>query len=153
MKNKLLISSSAGGHLYEASRLHQIFIDFDTTLITEHTESIYSLPYNNVKSIPYYDGKNKLMALCVIFNSFIEALKCLLNNDVRLHISFGSHVSVGAVIACYVFRVKTIHIESYTRVNELSKSGKVIKYFADVFIVQWPQLTIHHKVTFVGSLF
>ena len=33
-----------------------------------------------------------------------------------------------------------IYIESFARVSSLSVSGCIIKFFADRFIVQWPEL-------------
>lgn len=55
-------------------------------------------------------------------------------------------VSLGAEIAIPFFylgkflRIKTIFIESWCRVENLSKTGKLIYPVADAFYVQWPQL-------------
>ncbi|KAN0091101.1 glycosyltransferase family 1 protein [Tylopilus felleus] len=35
---------------------------------------------------------------------------------------------------------KTIYVESYARVQSLSLSGKILRYFVDRFLVQWPAL-------------
>ncbi|KAI9292592.1 UDP-N-acetylglucosamine transferase subunit ALG14 [Neoconidiobolus thromboides FSU 785] len=37
-------------------------------------------------------------------------------------------------------RLKLVYIESFARVNTLSLSGKILYYFTDLFIVQWPNL-------------
>lgn len=35
---------------------------------------------------------------------------------------------------------KIVFIESYCRVKTLSLSGKILRYFTDIFVVQWPAL-------------
>lgn len=40
---------------------------------------------------------------------------------------------------------KIVFIESYCRVKTISLSGKILKYFVDAFIVQWPELILVNK--------
>ncbi|MGH6876183.1 MAG: hypothetical protein ACREHV_02265 [Rhizomicrobium sp.] len=49
---------------------------------------------------------------------------------------------------------KTIFIESVTRVDRLSTTGKVIYYFrlASIFIVQWPDLQISYPSSRLGTI-
>jgi UDP-N-acetylglucosamine:LPS N-acetylglucosamine transferase len=55
-------------------------------------------------------------------------------------------VSLGAEIALPFFYlskllgIRTIFIESWCRVENLSKTGRLVYPIADVFLVQWPQL-------------
>ncbi|KAI9349629.1 oligosaccharide biosynthesis protein Alg14-like protein [Obelidium mucronatum] len=50
-------------------------------------------------------------------------------------------------------RTKIIYVESFTRVNELSLSGKIAYRFSDRFLVQWPQLRQKYpKAEYLGKL-
>jgi beta-1,4-N-acetylglucosaminyltransferase len=42
------------------------------------------------------------------------------------------------------WRSQTLFIESFCRVKSLSLSGKILKRFADKFIVHWPELKAQH---------
>ncbi|KAI8376270.1 oligosaccharide biosynthesis protein Alg14 like-domain-containing protein [Radiomyces spectabilis] len=41
--------------------------------------------------------------------------------------------------------IQIIYVESFARVHTLSLTGKILYYFADEFIVQWPQLSQRYK--------
>lgn len=44
-------------------------------------------------------------------------------------------------------------MESFARVTALSLSGKILIYFADRFLVQWPELAKRYpKAEYVGIL-
>lgn len=51
--------------------------------------------------------------------------------------------------------MRTIFIESWARVKTLSLSGRILKFFVDRFIVQWPQLVREYgsdAVEYIGPL-
>jgi beta-1,4-N-acetylglucosaminyltransferase len=48
---------------------------------------------------------------------------------------------------------KIIYVESFARVRSLSLSAKILKWFVDVFVVQWPELAKgEERVTYKGWL-
>ncbi|XP_023952714.1 UDP-N-acetylglucosamine transferase subunit ALG14 homolog [Bicyclus anynana] len=58
---------------------------------------------------------------------------------------------VAFLLRCiFVLDCRIVFIESFCRVRTLSLSGKILQWFADIFIVQWPQLT---NVCFRGKYF
>lgn len=53
---------------------------------------------------------------------------------------------VGFVMRClFIIDCRIIFVESVCRVKTLSLTGNILQYFADVFVVQWPQV---HKACF-----
>lgn len=49
--------------------------------------------------------------------------------------------AVAFLLRClFLLDCRIVFIESVCRVRTLSLSGKILQYFADIFIVQWPQL-------------
>ncbi|CAO1430830.1 unnamed protein product [Diamesa hyperborea] len=51
------------------------------------------------------------------------------------------------------YNCKIAFIESFCRVKSLSLSGKMLLYFTDIFVVQWPKISkISKKVLYFGRL-
>jgi len=68
-------------------------------------------------------------------------------------------ISTGAAIGCIVcflgklLGAKVVWIDSITNVEKLSLSGKMVRYIADLFLVQWPQLAEKYSnVEYAGTL-
>jgi beta-1,4-N-acetylglucosaminyltransferase len=68
-------------------------------------------------------------------------------------------ISTGAAAGCIIcfiaklFRAKIIWLDSITNVNRISLSGKMVRYIADLFLVQWPELTSkYRKVEYIGTV-
>jgi UDP-N-acetylglucosamine:LPS N-acetylglucosamine transferase len=68
-------------------------------------------------------------------------------------------ISAGAAvgcIACFLGKLigaKIIWIDSITNVEKLSLSGRMVRYIADIFLVQWPNLAEQYKnVEYVGAV-
>lgn len=58
------------------------------------------------------------------------------------------------ILRClFVHTTKIVYIESICRVNTLSLSGKLLYYFSDSFIVQWPDLLANYPYAkYLGRL-
>jgi beta-1,4-N-acetylglucosaminyltransferase len=77
-----------------------------------------------------------------------DCTKVLYQNPSDIIITNGPGTGVCVVLASIILRfffvrsssMRTIFIESWARVRTLSLSGKILKYFVDRFVVQWPQL-------------
>lgn len=68
-------------------------------------------------------------------------------------------ISTGAAAGCIVcflaklFRAKIVWIDSITNVDKISLSGRMVRYIADLFLVQWPELVEKNKnVEYVGEV-
>ena len=151
--SNILFSCSGGGHLYE---LMQLISGFESRNYFFITEKSHSKLFNksNALFVPYDSGNCKIWSAFLVLYGMLLTLYILIKSRPSLHISLGSHVSVGPSIICWFFDIHTIHIESFTRVSELSASGKIIYRFTDAFYVQWPELAIKYgKSIYTGSLF
>lgn len=149
----ILLSCSAGGHIFEMSQLLPALRNCEFIHITETSGANNGLGRLNYK-LPYDGGINRIRSCFLVALGFFLSLYVFIRHRPYLHISLGSHVSIGPTIACWLTRVPTIHIESFTRVQSLSKSGKIILYFANQFYSQWPHLeSINTKIKYNGALF
>ena len=68
-------------------------------------------------------------------------------------------ISTGAAVGCILgllgklARKKVVWIETLSHVDRLTLSGKIMIRFADVFLVQWPELAERYKrAKYVGSI-
>ena len=68
-------------------------------------------------------------------------------------------ISTGAAVGCIVcflgklFGARVIWIDSITNVERLSLSGRMVRYIADLFLVQWPELVRQYRnVEYVGTV-
>lgn len=62
--------------------------------------------------------------------------------------------AVAFLLRCFfILDCRIIFIESLCRVRTLSLSGKILQYFADIFVVQWPQLRdVCYRAKYFGRL-
>jgi UDP-N-acetylglucosamine:LPS N-acetylglucosamine transferase len=68
-------------------------------------------------------------------------------------------ISAGAAVGCIVcflsklIGAKIIWIDSITNVERISLSGRMVRYIADLFLVQWPKLAQKYPdVEYVGCV-
>ena len=68
-------------------------------------------------------------------------------------------ISTGAAAGCMIcflsklLGARIIWLDSITNVNRISLSGRMVRYIADLFLVQWPQLTSkYRKVEYIGTV-
>ena len=68
-------------------------------------------------------------------------------------------ISTGAAAGCMtcflakLIGAKVIWIDSITNVERISLSGRMVRYIADLFLVQWPDLVEQYKnVEYVGEV-
>ena len=59
-------------------------------------------------------------------------------------------------LVCIVAKMlgaRIVWVDSIANVERLSMSGAMVRYFADLFVTQWPELTKKYKnVEYVGTL-
>ena len=56
-------------------------------------------------------------------------------------------------LTCKLFGAKIIWIDSVSQVSQISVSGRLVKPFADLFFVQWPELAkVYADVHYEGEL-
>lgn len=128
-------------HLMEAFEGHEtFFITYDCPR-TRKLECRYLL--RNIGKNPF------LMAY-----TFLLTLKILLKERPKLIVSTGSEIAIPAFYLARLLGIKTIFIESWTRVDMPSGTGRIVYPVSDVFLVQWQQLLGKHgsKAKYEGGI-
>jgi UDP-N-acetylglucosamine:LPS N-acetylglucosamine transferase len=147
---KVGLICSAGGHLTQMLLLLEAFQGHDLFLVTYEGKRAQGL--NEVNSIYRLQnfGRNPLRLL----GSFPQVVRILRRERPQLIVSTGSEIAIPFFYLARPLRIRTIFVESWSRVYSPSSTGKVVYPVADVFLVQWRQLLDHYgtKARFEGGV-
>ncbi len=157
MKKKILFISSTGGHLSEMMQLKDLFNKYDYHIITEKTKS-------NMNLINKYPNRVSFLVYGTKLNFIIYPFKLLYNSVKSLYLYFkirpkfiittGAHTAGPMCCIGKIFGSKIIYIETLANMNTKTVTGRLIYYFADLFIVQWESmLKIYPKATYGGWIY
>ena len=134
---KILLISSTGGHFQALQRLHSFWNKHDYCWVTFKTAST-ELVLDNEKVYWAYGPTNR--NLPNLMRNFWLAWRVIQQERPQLVLSTGAGVAVPFTILAKLVGIKTVFIESFTRVEELSLSARMILPFLDIIYVQWEQL-------------
>jgi UDP-N-acetylglucosamine:LPS N-acetylglucosamine transferase len=154
MKNqkaiKLCLAASSGGHLNQLLKLVQCWKRYDSIYIT--TTEVVRDKLKELGCVYVVGECNRQQPLKVMEVLF----KCL---KVMIHERPDVVISTGAAAGCIMsflgklFGAKVIWIDSITNVKRISLSGRMVRYIADLFLVQWSELAEQYKnVEYVGAV-
>jgi beta-1,4-N-acetylglucosaminyltransferase len=144
---KICLVCSHGGHLTEILQLMEAFEGHETFFITYDSARTRALHCRYLlKNI----GQNPLRMASAGFS----ILKILCKEKPKLIVSTGSEIAIPAFYLAKLFRIKTIFIESWTRVVQPSGTGRMVYPISDVFLVQWESLLAKYgkKARYEGAI-
>jgi UDP-N-acetylglucosamine:LPS N-acetylglucosamine transferase len=133
---KIALVTSAGGHFTETLQLLDAFAGDDIFFVTWH-----SAREAEIQAIaPAYFlepfGTSPWKALA----SLPQAAAILRRERPDVIVSTGAEIALPFFFLAKFFRIKTIFVESWCRIEDLSQTGKLLYPWADRFLVQWPEL-------------
>jgi beta-1,4-N-acetylglucosaminyltransferase len=131
---KIALVCSYGGHLTEMQYLLGAFEDYTIFFVTYDSPRTRKLPYT--KYLISNIGTNPFKMIL----GFLNFIEIYLKERPDCIVSTGSEIAIPAFYLGKLFRIKTIFIESWCRVNTQSVSGKIVYPVSDIFLVQWPSL-------------
>ena len=132
---KVCLTSSAGGHLNQLLKLLPV-VDKDVFFITSAQHMKKTL-----KSYKIYYMQDPVRKPWKFLINLIKAFFILLKERPRVVITTGAGIVVPTcLIAKFLFRSKIIFIESLSRIESPSMTGRVLYPISDLFIVQWKHL-------------
>lgn len=144
-KGKILAVSSPGGHWVQLNKICD-------KLAPQH-EIVFASPRNQyqlaktdkiVHSITDASADSKFKLIPLVFQFLLIFLK----ERPHIILSTGAAPGVIAILLGKMLGIKTIWIDSIANVQQLSRSGSMVKKYADLVITQWPALAtdgIIHK--------
>ncbi len=132
--------SSKGGHLGQIGLIFtkEVIGENNAILITESSDSLLTKEkYFNEKYRTYffrkdYLGINAFRYLATLF----KIIKIFRKEKIQVVITNGAQISIPAIMACKILRVKSIFIDTIVRVKTPNWSARACYLLTDRFIVQ-----------------
>ena len=131
---KIALVSNLGGHLTQMFFLLEAFEGHEIFFVTNDDPRIKQVKYK--KFLLEYININPWK----MTKAFIRTFKILIKEKPDLIISTGAEIAIPFFILARILGIKTIYIESWSRVKNMSRTGRILYYIADVFLVQWQDL-------------
>jgi beta-1,4-N-acetylglucosaminyltransferase len=144
---KVCLVCSHGGHLSEMLRLIEAFEGHETFFITYDSVRTRQLER---KYLLRNIGKSPWRMLVAAF----ATLRILWKERPGLIVSTGSEIAIPAFYLARLFRIRTIFIESWTRVVQPTGTGRIVYPVSDLFLVQWERLLSKYgkKAKYEGAI-
>lgn len=148
--SKICLAASGGGHLTELLELSDSWRGHDTFFVT--TVPVVRDELQATGNI-YVVGECNRQYPIRVLKVFLKCLKITFKERPNVVISTGA--AAGCMI-CFLAKflgAKVIWIDSITNVERISLSGRMVRFIADLFLVQWSELTLKYKnVEYAGTL-
>lgn len=156
---KLLIVLGSGGHTKEMIRLVDLLgqgFEYSYLVSVDDPLSVQKIrvpgPVYQVIRPRWKDTPLPMVIIRTLLSA-AQALVALVRARPRAIISTGPGPAVPASMLAKLLGIKVIFIETGSRVYALSSSGRILYRFADLFLVQWPELLpLCPKAIYAGRL-
>lgn len=153
MIKKICFAASSGGHLEEISRLKEIEKGYSSFLFTEKGDFNELDFTEKVIYVSQINRKEKLF-LFKFIALFFKSFQIIIKEKPDCIISLGALATYPICLIGKIMGKKIIYIESFSRVDAPSLSGKLMYRIADLFIVQWEELLEYFpKAVYGGGIF
>lgn len=139
---RLMLVASSGGHLFELLCVRELWAQREHSWVCFPTPDAKALLQGERVTWAYYPTNRNLKNL--IKNLWL-AWRHLRSERPDIVISTGAGVGVPFLILARLLGMKTIYLESITRITELSLSGRMVYPFVTRFLVQWVELARRYR--------
>ena len=155
-----------GGHAYQALALvdklsryvQPVYIGLKGDRTTRQKIRIIGSYFEITRSL--WDTKNSprlalLYKIIRFFPAVIQSIRILRKTHSEALVSCGGGPSLAPIVAAWLTRRSVIHVESLSRIESYSLTGRIsYLFFADLFFVQWEKtLQLYPKAIYAGGLF
>lgn len=147
---RVMLVCSPGGHLLQLLSLEPAYTDLEATWVT--------LPGADVEHL--LAGRDVLVAhgptnrsVAKFLRNLPFAWNAVRARDPDVIVSTGAGLAVPFFLVGRLLGCRLVYVESLTRSETLSVSGRLVYPLAHRFFVQWPQLAHRHrKARYEGSV-
>ncbi len=147
---KVCLAASGGGHLSQMLKLIDSWQGHETFYIT--TAEVVKEQLQKLGRV-YVVGECNRRSLLRTVKVLLCCMKIIFAERPDVVISTGAAVGC---ISCFLGKLtgaKVIWVDSITNIERLSVSGRMVRFIADLFFVQWPELTAKYRgVQFAGTV-
>jgi UDP-N-acetylglucosamine:LPS N-acetylglucosamine transferase len=131
---KICIVSSCGGHLTEVRALRAAYERFEHFYVLNDR---VLLP-DDMRDVTYFIRHSERDLL--FFVNVVEAFRILRRERPSVILSTGAGPAVPFAIVGRLLRIPVVFVETFTRIDTPSLTGRIMYRLADRFVYQWPGL-------------
>ena len=148
---KICLVGSAGGHLTQLLQLQDLWNKYNSFYITYKEKSSEKL----AKKYKTYFVKDPLRNPLYFLLTVFQSLYIFLIENPDIIITTGAGVAIPITLLGKIFGKKIVFIESLSRVETPSITGKIVYPISNLFLVQWKSLLKKYdqKARYEGKLF
>lgn len=147
---RICLAASAGGHTSQLLKLAESWNGYETFCVT--TTEVVREKLSRFGTVYVVGECNRKYPLRVV-KVLMQCIRILFKEKPDVVLSTGA--AAGCLLCLFgkIMGAKVIWIDSITNVERISLSGRMVRYIADLFLVQWPELASRYKkVEFVGTV-
>ncbi len=146
---KICVVASEGGHLTEVLFLLPVLEKHDFFIISYDYARVRALPYRHYV-LPVFPAR-----LWETPIAFAKVFFILLRERPRVVISTGSEIAIPVFLLAKLLRIKTVYLETITRFENITYTGRILYHFSDRFFVQNPESlgSLGPKAEYYGGVF
>lgn len=134
-KIKVCMISSSGGHYEQLSMLKTLEDKYDLFWVTEKTDYKGNADYYLIQT-----GLKDIWVLFRMVGNCFKTMKFWIKEKPKAVITTGTMIALPACFLAKLCRKKVIYIETFARVRDCTRTGKLMYKVADLFIYQWEYL-------------
>jgi len=147
---KICLVASAGGHLSQLLKIVQAVNGYEAFVVTTSEAVRENLTrFGRVHVVGECNRQHSLRVVRVVLTCW----RILRRERPDVILSTGA---AAGCVCCFLGKLmgaKIVWVDSITNVDRLSLSGWLVRYIADLFIVQWAELARKYRGTeYVGTI-
>ena len=147
---KICLAASAGGHISQLLKLAASWNGYETFCVT--TTEVVRNKLRKSGEVYVVGECNRQHPIRVIM-VLLRCLRIVFRERPDVVISTGAAAGCMWCFLGKMIGAKVVWIDSITNVKRISLSGRMVRYVADLFLVQWPELAGRYKkIEFVGTV-
>ncbi|QPB22386.1 glucuronosyltransferase [Rhizobium sp. 007] len=148
MKNPILAVASSGGHWQQLLLLSEAFDDLSPVFVTTKDELLRQSGKTNGFVV---EDCNRNQPLRVV-RCLLQCARIVLSLRPKVILSTGAAPGLICIAFGRMIGAKTIWIDSFANVEQLSMSGKLARFLCNRWVTQWEHLSSGSGPSFHGAL-
>jgi beta-1,4-N-acetylglucosaminyltransferase len=150
-KIKICLAASDGGHLTQIQQLAELFERYTYFFVTEKTPVTTSFGITNpVHFLEHINRKKWTFPVLFLYNVW-RSYSILKREKPDIVISTGALSALPICLLAKMKGIKLVFIETYSRVESFTLTGKVLYKVSDLFIIQRTSLKKFYPNAVVGG--
>ena len=147
---KVCLAASSGGHLSQLLKLSESWKSHETFFVT--TSDVIKEKLSKYGKV-YVVGECNRQQPWRVFVVLLRCMRIVFRERPDVVISTGAAAGCMICFLSKLFGAKIVWIDSITNVYRLSLSGRLVRYIADLCLVQWPELAEKYSnVEYAGAV-